>query len=134
VIAFGDGAFRTIYLDRQGHDQSVPSWTGHSTGKWDGGKLVVETANFRGESAQMGFGPPWPVSDQVKFTETFELSPDGNTVSLKQVYEDAAYLKEPVARMVYLKRQAPDVELVYTPCLENVQGAAEFEKMMGKYF
>jgi hypothetical protein len=133
LMAFEDGSFRTLFADGRGHEQSLPSWTGHSTARWDGNAMSVESVNFRGDSAQMGFAM-WPMSNQARLIETFSLSPDGTTLTVKQVYEDPQYIKEPVARMIFLKRQAPDYELVLAPCLESIQGAAEFQDLVGKHY
>lgn len=124
--AFEGSSFRVIYLDGRGHDQSLPSWMGHSIGRWDANKLVVETTNFKGDSGPMG-AALWPMSQEAKLTETFALSKDGQTIALKQVYEDPAYIKEPIGRMLQLKPQT-DIEVLMAPCLEGALGSEEFQK------
>jgi hypothetical protein len=94
---------------------------------------VVETTNFKGDIAPMGFAK-WPMSKQAKITETFTLSADGQTLAIKQIYEDPTYIKEPVGRMQSLKRESADVEVAMVPCLETLQGAEEFQKAVGKSY
>jgi hypothetical protein len=39
--------FRQVFLDGREHPaEPAPSWTGHSTGRWDGDTLVIDTVGF----------------------------------------------------------------------------------------
>jgi hypothetical protein len=41
------GAHRVVYMDGRGHpDDLIPSWWGHSIGKWDGDALVIDTVGY----------------------------------------------------------------------------------------
>ena len=43
------GAHRVIYMDGRSHpdpDRLLPTWWGHSVGKWDGDTLVVDTVGY----------------------------------------------------------------------------------------
>jgi hypothetical protein len=43
----GPHTYRTIYMDGRPHPKNlVPSYYGHSTGRWDGDTLVIDTAGF----------------------------------------------------------------------------------------
>ncbi len=43
--------YRQVFLDARGHPKDWdPSWTGHSTGKWDRDTLVVDTLGFNARS------------------------------------------------------------------------------------
>jgi hypothetical protein len=43
----GPHTFRTIYMDGRPHPEKItPSYYGHSTGKWEGDTLVVDTVGF----------------------------------------------------------------------------------------
>jgi predicted SnoaL-like aldol condensation-catalyzing enzyme len=45
----GPQSYRTIYMDGRQHPKGedlVPSYYGHSTGRWDGETLVVDTVGF----------------------------------------------------------------------------------------
>lgn len=40
-------SYRQIYMDGRGHPEDVvPTWFGHSIGKWEGDTLVVDTTGF----------------------------------------------------------------------------------------
>jgi hypothetical protein len=58
---------------------NIRGWLGHSSGHWEGNRLVVETTNFNGQGSSTNihtFGsPPFnnsPISQQYVLTETFE--------------------------------------------------------------
>ena len=41
------GAHRVIYMDGRKHpDDLIPSWWGHSIGRWDGDTLVIDTVGY----------------------------------------------------------------------------------------
>ena len=49
------GAYRTIHLDGRPHPPAhVRQWLGHSTGRWEGNTLVVETTNFTSRTSFHG--------------------------------------------------------------------------------
>jgi Family of unknown function (DUF6152) len=83
---------RTIHLDQSEHPKTlVPSVGGHSIGHWEGNVLVVDT---------MGFEPGvlFPLnglkhSDQMRVTERFALSDDGQTLVRHFVVHDPAFLQ-----------------------------------------
>ena len=54
-----DHAVRRIYTDGRGHPYGYPdSFMGHSTGKWEGDTLVVDTVALRKETWIDGLGHP----------------------------------------------------------------------------
>ena len=62
----GGGAYRVIPLDGQPHPpSSVREWMGHSTGRWEGDTLVVETTNFTERTSFQG------TDENLKLTERF---------------------------------------------------------------
>jgi hypothetical protein len=62
--------WREIWMDgRDMPKDSDPLWMGYSIGRWDGGELVVDTANFNDKTWVDGHGHPH--SDALKVTERF---------------------------------------------------------------
>ena len=49
--------YRQVYLDGRAHPKEPnPTWLGHSTGKWEGDTLVIDTVGFNGRG-WIGFTP-----------------------------------------------------------------------------
>jgi hypothetical protein len=86
---------RTVFLDGRKHPPAnQTSLHGHSTGRWDGKALVVETTNF--SEHPMGLSTSLPSSTQKRLTERFELSPDGKSLVYSGTVEDPVYLTKPI--------------------------------------
>jgi hypothetical protein len=86
---------RIVYLDGRAHPPAAQtSLQGHSTGRWDGKTLVVETTNFK--EHPMGLSLSMPASAQKKLLERFALGEDGKTLVYSGVLEDPVYLAKPV--------------------------------------
>jgi hypothetical protein len=85
---------RTIWLDGRSHPPASQTFLhGHSTGKWEGNTLVVETTNFREHA--MGTSTSLPASTQKKMIERFRVGDDGKTLVYSGVVEDPVYLAKP---------------------------------------
>jgi hypothetical protein len=64
----GPHTFRTIYTDGRGHPKDlIPSYYGHSIGRWEGDTLVVDTVGFN-ESFWLDRGG-LPSTDQMRTVE-----------------------------------------------------------------
>jgi hypothetical protein len=87
------GAERTVYMDGRDHPPANErSLQGHSTGRWEGKVLVVDTRNFADEvwaTVQSGEGK--------HLVERFALSADGKSLNYSFVLEDPEYLARPVS-------------------------------------
>jgi len=74
---------------------------GHSIGRWEGDTLVVETTHIAaGSFANNGLSH----SENIRLTERFRLSPDGDTLWLTQLYEDPEVFAEKAARYIVWTR------------------------------
>ena len=84
----GPHSFRTIFMDGRPHpsaDQLVPSFYGHSTGKWDGDTLVIDTIGYNERA--------WMNRDGIPHTDRMHLvervsRPDFNTLKYEVTIED----------------------------------------------
>ena len=88
---------RLIHLDGRPHPPAdVPhSKSGHSVGHWEGDELVVDTTHIAsGSFMNNGFNH----SDNIRLTERFKLSADGQTLFLTQVTEDPEVFAGKAAR------------------------------------
>jgi hypothetical protein len=90
--------FRLIHMDGREIPAAAPhSKNGYSVGHWEGNELVVETTHISsGSFMNNGFSH----SDDVKFTERFMLSADGNTLFSTQISEDPGVWQGKAARFM----------------------------------
>lgn len=94
---------RTIYMDGRPHppDYAPHTWTGFSTGKWDGDILTVTTDHLKENWVRRN---GIPRSDQATVTERFLRH--GNYLTVAVITYDPVYLTEPFIRTT---------DFVYTP-------------------
>lgn len=103
---------RYIHLD-PGHTAGEPSPLGHSTGRFEGGKLIVETDNFTADvwGSHTGVNS----SEQKKLREVYTMSEDGLFLMAEITITDPVYLAEPVTFNHRWKKLA-DREVIQAPC------------------
>lgn len=108
VIFAGErGGVRHIYLGRSGHpdpSHRAPTPAGHSIGRYEGTTLVVETNGFTA-GAVPGGGLRSP---QTRLVERFEVSPDGQRLTIVYTWDDPAIYQRPHVYRLYFER-APAV-------------------------
>lgn len=87
---------RVVYLDGRQHPPATQTFLhGHSTGKWEGDTLVIETTNFK--EHENGLSTSLPSSTQKKLIERLRVAPDGKNLLYSGTVEDPVYLTSPVA-------------------------------------
>ena len=81
--------WREIWMDgREIPKDSDPLWMGYSVGHWDGGDLVVETANFNDKTWIDNLGRPH--SDAMRLTERFHR-PDHGHLEIAFLIDDPKF-------------------------------------------
>ena len=124
------GAHRVIYMDGRKHppsDQMVPSWWGHSIGRWEGDTLVVDTVGYNDKFWFDSRGTPH--TEQLHTIERYTRVSWGR---LRHEFwmEDPGALSKPVtlnftARLLRPDRETGVGDLMEFICLEDNQyGAA----------
>ncbi len=84
------GLKRTVYMNMKEHPANIkPSRAGHSTGRWEGDVLVVDTVGF----LPGVLSAPVRHSDKLHVVERFTLDPKTMKLARSYVAEDPAYLK-----------------------------------------
>jgi hypothetical protein len=76
---------------------AIRQWLGASRGHWEGDTLVVETANFNGESPMLIVGPgakPIPTSESLRIVERLTRV-DADTIEYELTVDDPAMLAQP---------------------------------------
>jgi hypothetical protein len=125
---------RRIYTDGRDHPSAedlLPSWQGHSIGRWDGDTLVVDTLGVNGRSRPLnGYfansvnatpeslkAPRLPSSDQLHLVERFRLVSSNILQVTKTVTDSKAYLR-PFSNTVYMERRN-DIDVQEYYCADN---------------
>lgn len=105
---------RTVYMDGRGHPPANErSPLGHSTGRFEGDVLVVETTNFAANVWGTARGIPSGAGKRV--LERYRLTDGGETLTIEFTLEDPEYLTEPVSGAERW-RYAPYLELLPNEC------------------
>ena len=97
VVVLSEGnthSFRRIFLDGRAHnlDLEPNSWTGDSTGKWEGDALVVDTIGFNDRTWVDDTGKPH--SDALHVVERYRR-PDPGHLDIQYTIEDPKFLTRP---------------------------------------
>lgn len=114
-----------IYLDGRPHpdpEEVAATLTGHSTGKWDGDTLVVETVNIRTDTLLFGQGRSAKGlghSDKMRIVTRLRLV-DAEHLQVKGTVEDPQALVTPW-RYTLTYRRHPAEEIVEYLCEDNNQ-------------
>jgi hypothetical protein len=108
VISFNfenHGVYRVVYLDGTKHPEDIadyPQFMGHSTGKWEGKTLVVDTVGINDRTWLDSYGLEH--SDKLHLTERFE-SIDANTIKYTVTYDDPVFFTKPWSATLNMARQ-----------------------------
>jgi hypothetical protein len=110
---------RHVYLDgplKLSADRDV-LWEGHSSGRWEGDTLVIESGDFNGKQWLDESG--LPQSPDMRVTERIRrVGPD--TLEDMVTYDDAKYYAAPWTARLLFKAQDPDTILVEEDCAEKL--------------
>lgn len=100
---------RQIFMDGRGHPDGWPfGWMGHSTGRWDGDTLVVDSVGLNDKTWLDIAGPPH--SNALHVVERFRR-PSRETLEVEFLFEDPkAFTKPWGAKRQYQLR--PNAELL----------------------
>jgi hypothetical protein len=109
---------RHVYLDGplKLEDRDV-LWEGHSSGRWEGGALIIESGDFNGQQWVDNTG--LPQSPDMRVSERFKLM-DANTLEDRITFDDAKYYTAPWTARLLFKRQPSSTLLVEEDCAEKL--------------
>lgn len=114
-----DNAVRRIFLDGRAHPPNWPfGWMGHSTGKWDGDTLAVDTVGLNDQTWLDRAGTPH--SDALHVVERLRRV-DQNTLEIEFWFEDPKAFTRPWGvKRTY--RTSPELEVLeHVACEENLK-------------
>ena len=114
-------AERTVYLGRDSHPANTePSRLGHSTGRYEGSTLVVETARLLPAETGIPNDKPLMLSADARAVERYSLAEDGESLELTLEFIDPSNFTRPFQSHRRMLR-APDWELDTFEC-ESITG------------
>jgi hypothetical protein len=108
---------RLIYIGQPPVDGDDPKWLGDSTGRWDGGTLVVETINNDHRTWLDRAGLPH--SDEMKVTERLSLGDDGKVLTDAITIDDPKTYTAPWTTTVRFNRLPGPLELKENVCTRD---------------
>jgi hypothetical protein len=122
------GAHRVVYMDGRKHpDDLLPTWWGHSIGRWEGDTLVIDTVGYNDRFWFDSRGTPH--TEQLHTIERFTRINYGRLVN-ELTLEDPGAFSKPVSMKFTARLLRPNLktgggELLEFICLEDNQyGAA----------
>lgn len=117
----GPHTFRTIFMDGRAHPKDlVPSYYGHSIGKWEGDTLIVDTIGFN-DKMWIDRGQA-PHTEKLHLIEKFTRT-DMNSMSYQLTVDDPDAYTEVWSTAVQTMRFAPTDELFEYICQDNNLGS-----------
>ena len=113
------GAHRVIYMDGRKHpDDLLPTWWGHSIGRWEGDTLVIDTVGYNEKFWFDSRGTPH--TEKLHTIERWTRINYGTLVNEFTIDDPGAFSK-PVHLKFTAKLMRPDLDLMEFICLENNQ-------------
>jgi hypothetical protein len=120
IIVFdigGPHTFRVIYLDGRPHPKDlVPSYYGHSIGRWEGDTLVVDTIGFNERFWMDRAGSPH--TERLRFIERFTRT-DHDTMKYEITVDDPGAYTATWSTAPFTLRWNPNQELFEYQCQQS---------------
>jgi len=111
--------YRQIFTDGRPHPEDPsPTWYGHSTGRWDGDTLVVDTIGLNDRFWLDAGGTPH--TEQLHMVERYART-DFNTLRRDVTIEDPGAFTRPFTVTFTARLAAPESEILEYICIENNQ-------------
>lgn len=130
----GPHTFRTIYTDGRQHPKDlVPSYYGHSIGRWEGDTFVIDTVGYnekfwldRGDTPNTGFVHTSQLRTIERLTRT-----DYDTIRYEMTIDDPGAYTAPWTTNSYTITLRSNEELFEYICQDNNQGSELMVGTMG---
>jgi hypothetical protein len=118
--------YRIIPLNEKHPDDLIPSYMGHSVGRWDGDTLVVETVGFNGKTWLAGAGTFH--TESLRTVERFTRI-DKDQINYEVTMEDPNVFTKPwkLTSTLMLREGTRLQEMV---CAENNIDPDRYEKLL----
>jgi len=111
--------YRQIFMDGRTHpDDPSPTWYGHSTGRWDGGTLVIDTIGLNDKFWLDGSGTPH--TEQLHLVERWTRT-NFTTLRREVTIADPGAFTRPFTVTYTARLAEPGSEIMEYICIENNQ-------------
>lgn len=120
VMVFGivnTAGVRRIYLDRPHPKNLLPTWNGHSIGRWEGDTFLVDTIGFNDKSWL--FGGMEPHTEEAHLVERVRRVHNGAFLQINITVEDRHALTSPYTYNRFYKTQPATAEMPENVCNED---------------
>jgi len=111
---------RDVWMDGRQHRQDAPpTWMGHSTGKWDGDTLVVDTVGFNDLTWLDTNGRPH--SESLHMVERYRRL-NFDTMEVQITFEDPEIYTKPLVGNTMTLRRMPNFEFTeWVTCDDRIR-------------
>jgi hypothetical protein len=114
VISEREGGSRHVYMDGRPHPADLePTSNGHSTGRWEGDTLVIDTLGFRGFAGVPGGGRRGPKTHLV---ERYQVVDNGERLTVLFRWEDPTIYAKPHVYTLNYYKMPKDTYAFEDPC------------------
>lgn len=120
VMVFGivnTAGVRRIFLDRPHPKNLLPTWNGHSIGRWEGDTFLIDTIGFNDKSWL--FGGMEPHTEEAHLIERVRRVNDGAFLQIHITVEDRHALTSPYSYNRFYKTQPAAAEMSENVCNED---------------
>lgn len=107
---------RRVFMNATHPADLAPGYVGHSTGRWEGDTLVIDTVGFNGYAELDARGQP--TSPALHTVERLTPSADGNSIEMEVTITDPEYYETPFTIQRAWNRSAARHPFEYD-CMEN---------------
>lgn len=111
--------FHVVYMDGRAHPAAkdiLPTWFGHSIGRYEKDVLIVDTVGFNGKTRLDTLGHPH--SDQLHVIQRFEYT-DPDHLAYEVTIDDPMTYTRPWKNTRVFTRMKPGEEIIEYSCEEN---------------
>lgn len=111
--------FHVVYMDGRDHPSAkdiLPTWFGHSIGRYEKDALIVDTVGFNGKTRLDTLGHPH--SDQMHVIQRFEYT-DPDHLAYEVTIDDPKTYTRPWKNTRVFTRMKPGEEIIEYSCEEN---------------
>jgi hypothetical protein len=120
VMVFGivnTAGVRRIFLDRPHPKNLLPTWNGHSIGRWEGDTFVIDTLAFNDKSWL--FGGMEPHTEEAHLIERVRRVNNNAFLQINITVEDRHALTSPYSYTRFYKSQPATAEMLENVCNED---------------